>query len=152
MSPTPTFTCCHCNRQHPLADLRRFNEMDFCPDCLDEATVVCDDCGSRVDNERNYGNEGHPLCERCYDRNYVTCDRCGTVIHRDDVHYAHDDDDEEWPLCWGCYHKLNRDIHDYSYKPELIFYGGGPRYFGVELEINECSAPRHHSHKYSDCK
>ena len=27
-------------------------------------------------------------------------------------------------------------IHDYSYKPEPIFWGQGPRYFGVELEID----------------
>lgn len=27
-------------------------------------------------------------------------------------------------------------IHDYSYKPEPIFWGQGPRYFGVELEFD----------------
>ena len=28
-------------------------------------------------------------------------------------------------------------IHDYSYKPNPIFYGDGNRYFGIELEIDE---------------
>jgi len=28
-------------------------------------------------------------------------------------------------------------IHDYYYKPTPIFYGEGPRFFGVELEIDE---------------
>ena len=27
-------------------------------------------------------------------------------------------------------------IHEYSYKPEPIFYGDGNRYFGIELEID----------------
>ena len=27
-------------------------------------------------------------------------------------------------------------IHSYDYRPEAIFYGDGPRYFGVELEID----------------
>ena len=29
-------------------------------------------------------------------------------------------------------------IHSYDYRPEAIFYGDGPRYFGVELEIDKC--------------
>ena len=33
-------------------------------------------------------------------------------------------------------------IHDYSYKPDPIFYGQGPRYFGVELEIDEAGESR----------
>ena len=136
MSPNPTFTCCHCNRRHPLPDLRYFHEQEYCPDCLAETTVVCADCGSRVDMERNYGDDGHPLCQRCYDRNYVTCDRCGTVLHRDDAYYEHEDEDEEWPLCYRCYTSRSHAIHDYSYKPTPIFYGSGPRYFGVELEID----------------
>ena len=28
-------------------------------------------------------------------------------------------------------------IHSYDYRPETIFYGDGPRYFGVELEIDK---------------
>ena len=28
-------------------------------------------------------------------------------------------------------------IHSYDYRPEAIFYGDGPRYFGVELEIDK---------------
>ena len=33
--------------------------------------------------------------------------------------------------------KRKEIIRDYSYKPVPIFYGDGPRYFGVELEIDE---------------
>lgn len=31
----------------------------------------------------------------------------------------------------------NQVIHNYDYRPETIFYGDGPRYFGVELEIDK---------------
>lgn len=31
----------------------------------------------------------------------------------------------------------SRIIHEYSYRPAPNFYGNGPRFFGVELEIDE---------------
>ena len=42
-----------------------------------------------------------------------------------------------YPYCESCYQQLRRrGIHSYDYKPLPIFYGVGPRYFGVELEID----------------
>jgi hypothetical protein len=44
-----------------------------------------------------------------------------------------------YDYCSECYHDevdRNRSIHDYSFKPEPIFYGDSKRYFGVELEID----------------
>jgi len=44
-----------------------------------------------------------------------------------------------YAYCSDCYHEevdKNRSIHDYSYKPEPIFYGDSMRYFDVELEID----------------
>lgn len=41
------------------------------------------------------------------------------------------------PYCDDCYDGIKgHPIHDYSYKPDPIFYGRGKRYFGVELEID----------------
>ena len=40
--------------------------------------------------------------------------------------------------CLTCYQRHNdHSIHDYYYKPDPLFRGEGPRYFGVELEIDE---------------
>ena len=40
------------------------------------------------------------------------------------------------PYCSDCYDShYHAVIHEYDYKPEPIFYGSGPRYFGIELEI-----------------
>ena len=47
------------------------------------------------------------------------------------------DDDEEHAYCDACYRQVGAGVHDYGYKPMPIFYGDGPRYLGVELEIDE---------------
>ena len=55
------------------------------------------------------------------------------MIRRGDTYYRGDN-----PYCLDCYHDVCNDdpIRDYYYKPTLIFYGDGNRYFGVELEID----------------
>ena len=52
--------------------------------------------------------------------------------------YAESDKYEERTYCSDCYGHCARNeaIHDYYYKPAPIFYGDGPRFFGVELEID----------------
>lgn len=42
-------------------------------------------------------------------------------------------------MCQGCYTRMERDnaIQDYYYKPVPEFFGVGPRFFGVELEVDE---------------
>ena len=131
-----TFTCICCRREHPLSDLRCLDGLSYCPDCFSTQTVVCADCGERFPSDANCGDEDHPLCEHCYDRGYFTCDRCGAVLPNDQAWYTREDEDDASPLCWDCYAKHNDAIHDYSFKPTPIFYGDGPRYFGVELEID----------------
>ena len=90
----------------------------------------------------------------------IICDCCGSLIRQDDA--CRDENDDL--LCSDCYRQrqLDRAIQDYSFKPEPIFYGDGPRYFGVELEIDgggedRCNAQEimelanaHHPHVY--CK
>ena len=100
--------------------------------------MTCHVCGERVWTDDNAGNSDTPLCERCYDRYYTNCVRCGELLHNDEAYYDRDDPDEEEPLCHACYTRTagERAIQDYCYKPEPIFYGDGPRFFGVELEID----------------
>lgn len=61
------------------------------------------------------------------------------MISRDDVYHAETDEDEDYPLCYDCHTRSASEtaIHDYYYKPEPIFYGEGPRYYGMELELDE---------------
>lgn len=129
-----TFVCTHCGAETPLEALTAFEEEQLCPDCLADLTRVCCDCGERIWSRDNYGSGGRPLCQSCYDENYETCEDCGRIIRRDDACYSEADGVY---YCAECYpHHDRGPIEDYYYKPVPIFYGEGPRYFGVELEID----------------
>lgn len=78
------------------------------------------------------GTAETPLCQRCYDHYYTSCDRCGALIRMEDVCYAPDDEEEEYPMCRNCYARMERDnaIQDYYYKPTPQFFGAGPALLG----------------------
>ena len=128
--------CSICGEQFPVDALISFAGEHFCEHCLNEETIVCVDCGTRLWNDSNAGSDDHPLCQQRYDRTYTTCERCGRLLRYDDACYLNNGD-EDYPYCESCYQQLRRGgIHSYDYKPLPIFYGVGPRYFGVELEID----------------
>lgn len=129
-------TCDSCGQALPQDQMNNFDGSLICPECLERETVLCSHCGTRIWKDENAGTEGTPLCQHCYDNYYMACTHCGRVIHEDDAYYLSEDSDT--PYCSPCYMALRSCcIHDYYYKPEPIFYGNGPRYFGVELEIDE---------------
>ena len=130
--------CGVCGREFPDDQLTEFDDQLLCPTCLEQETTICARCGDRIWNDDNNGDAHAPLCESCYDRFYTTCDRCGRPILYDNAYYEEHDEEQESPLCWSCYsqRQCGKHIHDYYYKPEPIFYGGGTRFFGVELEID----------------
>ena len=133
---TETFICCHCGQTHPLENRVMVGDDALCERCANEETIICTHCGERIYRDDNAGDENTPLCQPCYDRHYTSCERCGRIIHLDDAYY--EDDDEDNPLCYNCHTHVRRNkmIEDYYYKPEPLFRGNGPRYFGVELEID----------------
>ena len=127
--------CAHCGEFLPAEDGFYFEDQFFCPDCLEELTLLCHHCGERIWRGANCGTDRIPLCRSCYDTYYTHCDHCGRLLPQDDVYYDADD-----TLCWTCYETRQREresIHAYYYKPTPIFYGDGPRFFGVELEMDE---------------
>ena len=128
----PTATCERCEGKFPPELLTEFDGTALCPGCLTAYTLLCSHCGERIWQEENEGNEQTPLCRNCYEESYTHCTRCGGLISDDETCYY----DEE-PYCSDCRDRLLSDeIHSYNYKPDPIFYGDGPRYFGVELEID----------------
>lgn len=132
------FTCSVCGEERPISARTILNEQELCERCLVEETILCSRCGERIYRDDNAGNDDTPLCQSCYDRYYSSCIRCGVPVYNDDAFYAADDGDECEPLCYDCYHhtESGKPIHEYSYKPDPIFYGEGDRYFGVELEVD----------------
>lgn len=131
-----TFLCDNCGTRHPVHTLTVFREQNLCPTCLEETTLLCSRCGERIWAEDNAGTSNTPLCEPCFERHYTLCSCCGRLLHNEGALYESDDDDNS--LCHTCYHSAQRPrtIHDYYYRPNPIFYGTGPRYFGVELEVD----------------
>lgn len=126
--------CSHCGSFIDTDDYEEFNGEILCSDCIDNFTSICDCCGERIWSEDTYGDEYTILCGHCHDNHYTRCASCDSLIHNDDAYYL-----DGYSYCRECYDE-ERDkcyhIHDYSYKPEPIFYGDSKRYFGVELEID----------------
>ena len=129
-----TIICSICGNEIPEGECTTFHGQTLCPGCLHTHTVVCRYCGQRVWDEDIHYDEGQPICPSCFAEHFLTCEGCGGTIHEHEARYL--DDDEDAPYCSSCYEELEDRvaIHDYSYKPEPIFWGQGPRYFGVELE------------------
>ena len=125
------------------------DEQPLCPTCLAAHTLVCLECGERIWAQDNVGTISLPLCQNCYDRSYLICSICNRIIHENDAYYDEDDDE---PRCYECNerHRGSRAIEDYYYKPAPIFYGTGPRYFGVELEIDEAGESNRNARELLD--
>ena len=125
--------CEQCGAEIHGEDFTEFDGEVFCPSCLNRETLICAYCGERIWDNEDVGDSTITLCRACYDNHYTTCERCGCIVHEDYANYISD-----YPYCDGCYDKeKGQPIHDYSYKPEPIFYGNGERFFGVELEIDD---------------
>ena len=129
--------CDSCGRDFPTEQLINFEGQALCPDCFQSATLLCARCGERIWQDENTGDNQTPLCQQCYDRYYTSCVRCGRIIAENDACYHAEDDGDE-PYCQNCWEhqETGAAIHDYYFKPTPIFYGAGPRFLGVELEID----------------
>lgn len=131
-----TFLCDNCNQYHPLPKETLFQGQHLCTHCLDLTTMVCSRCNKRIWRQDNSSSAETPLCDHCYTHFYTICDRCGRLLRNEDAYY--EDEDSDNSLCYDCYHSTNRScaIRDYYFKPVPVFLGEGPRYFGVELEVD----------------
>jgi hypothetical protein len=133
--------CSSCGEALSETELHQVGDQLFCEDCYDENTLTCERCGEIILSENNAGSGSYPLCRSCFDENYTYCCRCDSLLRLDEAYYIGADDDG--PYCSYCYSEEEREraeseiyIHDYSYKPEYLFYGTGSRFYGLELEID----------------
>lgn len=127
--------CSQCGAVITEETTHEFEGSIMCDDCFDSCTVTCDNCGERIWVDDAEGDSNVTLCSHCYEYNYTTCEDCGRLIHNEDAYY---EDGEDYPYCRECFEKINDNaIKNYSYKPELIFYGSGNLFYGVELEIDK---------------
>lgn len=102
----------------------------LCNSCLNH-TFTCGDCSDRfADNCQGGGNtNGEPVCERCAEQ-YSCCERCNDTFACEDL-----DEDGRCQTCSSRNIRNRNGILPYSTDVSLPFYGKGPIYFGVELEV-----------------
>lgn len=138
--------CAQCGSHVPEPEFYTFDGQSLCLRCLEENTVLCRECGERIWQEDNAGTDHTPLCQNCYDERYTSCCDCGTLLHIANANYEDSDEDEEHPYYSNCYQRRfrNASIYDYYCKPWPIFYEDGPRFLGVELEIDGAGEDREH--------
>lgn len=128
-----TFICDRCGQPHPISTRRVFNGDILCENCFETSTVCCACCGDRIWIYDSFGDQNTCLCQDCYEEHYTRCARCSRLIELDDS-YTYEGN----YFCFDCHENYlsKQAIHSYYYKPTPIFCGDGPRYFGVELEID----------------
>lgn len=103
-----------------------------------ETILHCEHCDCVLpDSDDNFGDDEITLCHSCYRSHYTRCFNCNRILSVDSAFYLDSNNDDE-PLCNTCYEEAQRceGILSYYFKPVPIFYGEGPRYFGIELEID----------------
>lgn len=71
-----TKICEHCGTEVELTDGEYFDGKFHCRCCLDELTIVCEDCGERVWREDAVEDR---ICQICYDEDYCRCECCGRL-------------------------------------------------------------------------
>lgn len=121
--------CSVCGAVIPEGEEKIFDEEFYCEHCLNERTVICECCGTRILFEDAINER---ICERCYSEHCCRCEICGRVMYSDDANYS-----DGLPYCDDCYDRNHHEfIEEYDYKPTPIFYGEGQPHYGVELEID----------------
>jgi hypothetical protein len=72
----------------------------LCPECAENNTTVCEDCGERHFNDDIYTDyDGRSICINCKNDHYVTCANCEDYVHADEAIY---DVDTELYYCPEC--------------------------------------------------
>jgi len=110
----------------------------FCEDCVNSLFAICGSCDDLVNS--NYVNEwyGDNYCDSCISEFTFHCDNCGNRADNDDGFWC---EDSETQFCDSECHDGDCDhasdsLHEYGYLPDLRFRGDGPRFYGVEVEID----------------
>lgn len=142
------YVCAACGEMFAEEDLLEFDGETYCADCLDERTDICACCGERIWHTDRWGDCETALCRHCYDHRYTDCESCGILLFNDDAYY----DENNNAYCEDCYEKHQQlSIKSYYYKPEPLFYGSGPLFIGIELEIDKGGEDNRNAETLLDC-
>ena len=128
------YTCIECGGYvHEDDVILDENDDAYCDVCARSVLYRCDRCGTyHTANDIVTDSEGYHLCTNCYDNYFAICENCGRFVYTDDIYRGGGGE----CYCEDCYNSIEEVINDYYYKPSPIFHGVGPRYLGVELEVD----------------
>lgn len=128
------FSCEQCGEIIHNDDIVCVGDSVYCSDCVDRLFYQCDNCGNYFDNTETYRNNDVCICHACFENgDYSICDNCGEILDCDSVNWT-----DNGAYCSECYEQYEQSaIHNYSYKPQPVFFGEDNLFFGVELEIDK---------------
>ena len=144
-----------CTDNHFFVDT--LQDSAICESCM----RICERCDSTMTSDDDYGwlNGNDLWCISCLENHANYCDRCsawhnGSSYYPEDRHGSYCEDCISNAMyCEGCdeyymdgcnncdtedYIDGDRIVHDYSYRPDPIFYSSSPDerlYFGIEIEV-----------------
>lgn len=142
---------CHdCGDLIDKSDAVEFEGKIYCDSCCHDLDLVeCDYCGELVrrDDLHHIDYTNVDVCDSCYDEHFSECSCCGEIVNNEYIHYWSDTDEWLCPDCWEAHEREEEEESESSTyyirgyhagNPDGIqFYGKGPCYFGMEIEIDE---------------
>jgi hypothetical protein len=126
------------------------DDDERCDDCV----TMCENCNDPIPQWASYNVAEQTWCESCYSNDGAMCADCGYSYDSSQTGTYCEDCDES--LCGDdpcverhadrCPERDTDGIHNYSYVPQPFnFHGHGPRYMGVELEIDGAGENAEHA-------
>lgn len=133
------FTCVSCGEESEETSVCSSCGQHTCENC-EGGIVYCDRCNKCDHGVSSTFDEvsGDLWCQECIDRLSAVCGLCDKLYPSNDLHVCRYCD---YLGCESCLEVHDCGEHDGNIRepgdwPKLVFHGEGPRYFGVELEID----------------
>lgn len=141
--------CCGCHKWFHGNNCVWIDQEDkmYCEECADEHYPHCHECGDRELRSEMRRINGYLVCESCRADHWYTCNSCEEWVHADDIM-----SNDHGIYCSSCFENEEHSdyIREYGKTKVVRFYGDGPLYLGVELEIDGKSGDRDVAEKIVD--
>lgn len=125
-----TFICDRCNKNFYQSDVNKVGDDDICEDCFDKFTCACSWCEIVVYSNKLTYCQSDRICRICRDDDSFCCSNCDERFHNDEY-----GGDGECNSCWQSNNDSSSFIQKYETKNYFAPLGKGPRFLGVELEL-----------------
>lgn len=125
------FYCENCNEAEDSDNSYEVRGVSWCRSCYENDTFYCNGCDESYPDHYDYSHvQDYIYCESCYSRLAYWCGECDESFLDDDP-CRHNGGSGNRSRCCG-----RVGVHEYSCKPEPIFYGNpkSKLFMGFELE------------------